>query len=451
MMTKFYDNTIVTKFIKYIISHFNLPIVPFWIPKSFVKKDGIYIYDGNLYRAGKSGIPTAITDKDYFKFLQPFVFGKEYLNMTTRYIGVSNGYDPQTHYYLGEYLRTIKAYYGIDLMSMYNCFNGVFVDDLDFNGEYKVTDVGGGINSPIEKFGIQNKQKAQGSKILSVPIKFGKSYHIAVDCDFPIETLPVVYDDSGLNTQATKVLLFKFGGGKAVGVYQRFNSGHFQKMDIEIPAMQYEDMEINENSEIGADRVRQYLGQYERYLRLLIKIPASNTSSVVVLEDSDIITSDGSSGTMRFLDRLVGEETKVEAKDKDNKNITRKISTYNTVVVGDSTLVASTPKLTFFNDGNIHAFSDTLLQYLLMNVISNMDEIDDNIIRVQEYIQSQEFKKANNGSYYDGYMQKGVWDSGMKNFIFKTVMESQYLPIKLDKFGYVDADTEFIITRGQVV
>lgn len=443
MMTKFYDNTIVTKFIKYIISHFNLPIVPFWEPESFIRKDGVYLYNGNAYKAKKSGFPSNILDRTYFELLHPFVFGREYLNMTTRYIGVSNGYDPQTHYYLGEFLRTIKAYYGIDLMSMYNCFNGVYIDDVDFDNNYTAQS----IEDSLESFGIKNAQKAQGYKVLSVPIKFGKSYHLAVDCDCQVETIPVIYDNSGLSVQPTKVLLYRFAtelGEKSVGRYIKFNSGHFQKMDIEIPAMSYADI----NAGASEDRKPQYLGQYERFLRLLIKIPESNTSSVVVLEDGDSV----------FTTRLVSSYVKNPFGKLVNTYMDQLIT--NSIVneeeiEGKDPMPAqlaysSTPKLTFFNDGHIYAFSDTLLQYLLLNVISNMDDIDDNIIRVQKYIQSSDFNKANNGRHYTGRMQTGVWDDGMKDFIFKTVMESKYLPVKLDKFGYVDAETESIIMRGQV-
>lgn len=429
MMTRFHDNTIITKFIKYIISHFNLPIIPFWETGAFVKKGGLYIFEGNLYRALKSGNPLNADDNEFFDLIMPFIFGKEYRNLTTRYIGTSDGYDAQTHYYLGEYLRTIKAYYGIDLMSLYNCSNGVYIDDVDFDGKMK-SELS--TSSQLEDFGIYNKVTSQTHKILSVPIKFGKSYHIAIDSNMPISVMPVIYDNSGLNELLTKDLLLPRGSDKiSIGKYMTFQSARFQKIDVEIPKIDYQD-----TGDVNTEWTTEYLGQYERFLRLLIKVPRSNTSSIVVLEDGDI----------SFLERSAAV-----VKEYPGENNTRTIRTTNSILIGDNPNIASTPKLAFFNDGNTYAFSDTLIQYLLLNVISNMDEIDDNITRIQDYISSMEFRKTNNGLYYKGFMRTGVWDDSMKVFILKTVMESPYLPIKLDKFGFVDSETESVITRGQVI
>ena len=102
------------------------------------------------------------------------------------------------------------------------------------------------------------------------------------------------------------------------------------------------------------------------------------------------------------------------------------------------------------NDGYIYAFSDTLLQYLLLNVITNHDEIDYNIARIQEYLSSIECRNANKVQYKTFY-KPGIWGDDLRDFIFDLVMTSDNLPVKLDKNGFVDRQTETIILRGQKV
>ena len=125
---------------------------------------------------------------------------------------------------------------------------------------------------------------------------------------------------------------------------------------------------------------------------------------------------------------------------------------YKNVIEVPQNLVGmiTTPKMNFFNDGNIYAFSDTLIQYLLLGVICGVDPINENIIRVQEYISSNEFRKAN-GSVYTKPYRRGVWDDNIQDFILNTILNTRYLITKLDKNGLVDRETEEIITRGQVI
>ena len=49
--------------------------------------------------------------------------GKNMPGLTRVLNSTGNVYDAATHEYLGDYLRFLRDYHGINLMSLYNCFN----------------------------------------------------------------------------------------------------------------------------------------------------------------------------------------------------------------------------------------------------------------------------------------------------------------------------------------
>lgn len=416
MMTRFYDNTITTKFIKYLLSKFELPMIPFFEDGMFVKKDNLYICNNSIYKCNGSGEKS--TDefiKDSF-YIQPFVLGEHYANITTNFIGKTNFYDSETHYYLGEFLRSIRAIDSIDLMPLYNCFGGEYIDGIYFE---KPTDTEKTGNSKLEDFGITRTSVDSGYKILSVPIKFGREYTIAIDSDCGIETIPVIYSQTGIIEDRT-IKLLQVNSDAC----HKFDRCSFQGRDAMVGALTYVD-----SASGGTGTEAEFLGQYEKFLRLLIKVPSSNKSSVVVFE---------------------GNCANIIDTSRSNINYSSGYSRPLPEIVGETHYIYTTPKINFFNDGNIYAFSDTLIQYLLLGVICGVDPINENIIRVQEYISSDEFRKAN-GSVYTRPYRRGVWDENMQGFILNTVLNTKYLKVKLDKNGLVDRETEGIITRGQVV
>jgi len=424
MMTRFYDSTITTKFIKYLLSKFELPMIPFFEDGMFVKKDNLYICNNSIYKCSGSGEKS--TDefiKDSF-YIQPFVLGEHYANITTKFIGKTNFYDSETHYYLGEFLRSIRAIDSIDLMPLYNCFGGEYIDGIYFE---KPTDTEKTGNSKLEDFGITRTSVDSGYKILSVPIKFGREYTIAIDSDCGIETIPVIYSQTGIIEDRT-IKLLQVNSGAC----HKFDRCSFQGRDVMVSALTYVD-----STSGGTGTEAEFLGQYEKFLRLLIKVPSSNKSSVVVFEGNCANIINTNTRNINIHKSLVPASN-----NPDDKNVIE--------VPQNLVGMITTPKMNFFNDGNIYAFSDTLIQYLLLGVICGVDPINENIIRVQEYISSNEFRKAN-GSVYTKPYRRGVWDDNIQDFILNTILNTRYLITKLDKNGLVDRETEEIITRGQVI
>ena len=102
------------------------------------------------------------------------------------------------------------------------------------------------------------------------------------------------------------------------------------------------------------------------------------------------------------------------------------------------------------SDGNIYAFSDRLVEYLVQNVINHLDEFSKDIERIQTYSKS-EINWLKNASRYYGDIVPGVWDKDFQRYLFDLVKDSKILGRHIDLTGYADKDTETIITRGQKV
>lgn len=68
-------------------------------------------------------------------------FGERLLNQSTNYIPETDYYDTGTHEALGNYLRYVRDFYDVDLMSLYNCFSNHFIG----TGSLPIKEVGGKI------------------------------------------------------------------------------------------------------------------------------------------------------------------------------------------------------------------------------------------------------------------------------------------------------------------
>ena len=117
-MIKLNDNNIFIGHIKQLLKDFNLPsctiITEDNADKNFVSGKH-YIKGSQLYLSdGKGSLVRKIT----------YNYGKKYLNLTSN-LEINNMiYDRETHRYLGKYLRFLRDQKHVDLMSMYNCFDG---------------------------------------------------------------------------------------------------------------------------------------------------------------------------------------------------------------------------------------------------------------------------------------------------------------------------------------
>lgn len=200
MYQKFYTNTLQSNFIKYILQNTYIPTVPFTCNVNHITKDCTYIHNNNFVKARKSEdmnqVLKVIEDNqeryfDYFINYEPYIFGKQYLGLTTNFTSNSDMYDSETHYYLGQYLKAYKAYYGIDLFPYYNCYSNEYLTDIDLTLNK---------NNRMPYIDIVNTRPTN-YKIISVPINLCQEYTIALDCSSEILMIPAFVGKNGILTE----------------------------------------------------------------------------------------------------------------------------------------------------------------------------------------------------------------------------------------------------------
>ena len=179
-------------------------------------------------------------------------------------------YDSETHYYLGQYLRAYKAYYDIDLMPFYNCFTDEYISNLNLERDLNL-----GNGAPF--INIKN-QSTTKYKILSVPISFCKEYTIALDCDSEVLCVPVLLGKKGILTELTNKMWTTLNVASHSELHLRSNY-IFNTLEFNKPRY------FHSPCIPGIEDLDQLsLTTYEKYLRLLIRLPETNNSSIVILE-----------------------------------------------------------------------------------------------------------------------------------------------------------------------
>ena len=85
------------------------------------------------------------------------------------------------------------------------------------------------------------------------------------------------------------------------------------------------------------------------------------------------------------------------------------------------------------NDNNIYAFSDRLIEYLLLNVITKQDELSKNILNTQLALRQYDTKD----------LQPGTYTNTLRYNLF-----DNYIGDKYDITGWLDKDLEKYYMKG---
>ena len=105
-------------------------------------------------------------------------------------------YNYQTHEYLGDYLRFLRDFEGINLMSMYNCFSNRLCNNI------KVVD-------PEDRELPVINAYDSNYKIYMLPVKLFEKYTIAIDCYQGIELFCGLYNEKLDTSDKAKNLIKK--------------------------------------------------------------------------------------------------------------------------------------------------------------------------------------------------------------------------------------------------
>lgn len=421
-MQQFFTNTIESKFIKSLIKSTPIPRLPVAVGNQRLVKGRRYIYQNNIIECTQSGTlwdaynePILASDSILvsdslklhsgfvtakYKIIKPYVFGDDDISLCEKFVSKSDYYDPDTHYFLGQYLRCMRNSYGIDLMPFYNCYNGTTASDFYLDEASPV----GYYQSGDKAYRLRTKNMY---KTIMVPIKFDTTYTVAINCSSPVLIKSVIHGNLGMLAAS-----FSQGRTGIVTNVMKEDSGNVLnksiRTDFNRPFL-YSISSACGSQEQGIDE--NTICEYERYLYLVIQLPSDNHSSIVVLE---------------------GDYTDCDAEKTFNIEDIEKVSPQqlNSVLLTQLSLLN-------YDDGKNYAFSDRLIEYLLLNVIDSIDPIWQNIERVRKYT---------------GIESKigGVWDNTLRAEIFNRYMADKKTDEmdKIDINGFVDKNIERFITRG---
>ena len=209
---------------------------------------------------------SAVHTNGGYKTVTPYLYNKKYLNRTKNLKIDNNVYDAYTHEYVGDYLRFQRDYNNLDLMPLYNCFSNTVCTNLDLTVDTD-KNVNGVFNSSDQNY-----------KIYMVPVKLFKKYTIAIECRSYIEVFCGLYDTS-LSDLVTK--------GNKFEMLPRITYAFFNSTQFNRPVLydKLADIKAQLNTIFDNDyEMLSDISQHEQNLKLFIKVPAKNKSSITILE-----------------------------------------------------------------------------------------------------------------------------------------------------------------------
>lgn len=397
-MQRFFTDTIESRFVKHILHEIFLPIIDTVSDGDYVFKDKFYVYKQSLLQCRKSGylFPQKSSNKDSIPYSEPIadVIVKEtyipytmYPKYCNRFISKNVFYDTETHKRLGKYLRFFRDIYDIDLMPFYNCYAGETVNNIHLEPTI--------LASTSEEITYSYNYSPQ-LKTYKIPIKFNKKYTVAIDAPSEVVIAPCILLKGNLETINGIDLNTLPTQGESKPLYSY--SKRYYDLSFKKPIL----------FELPCDNVTLY--EHQKDLSLLIQVPISNNSSMVVLE-GDYVDLD-----VNVIFNLDGYN---ELNDKDMNNA-----------------LISNLHLLQINDGVRYAFSDRLIEYLVRNVITPRDRLGMNIQRVQQ--------SGLNMTYPNTYL--GVWFPEMRYILYRKYMNDSSTN-KLDINGFVDVNIEKYINK----
>lgn len=445
-MIKFNDDNIYVGYIKELLHSFNLPTCK-------VKKDnskfvlGEYYIDRDLEEVR---VVTQLNSSGEIVDSQricDYKFNDKVLNLTKN-LEIRNAYyDAYTHNYLGNYLRFLRDYLDLDLMQMYNCFS----NESPANINIEVVD----INDSQFSYPISTNDSYN---IFMISVKPDTTYTLSLEYSNAFNIFCGFYSNNKyiemINTPPDSTDSLEAKTLKTIGSGCSFN----RPIMIHIPALSTE------------EEIRQ-----ESNLKLFICLPNTYTDNIVLLEGDYskntqiIITNSGEKladaffehrpeamyqkdGYWWFNEINTGKSDTLEVTSCEYIHDTQR---YFITFSDDSTFTTPTIPLVgnydFITRNQLMEFktpvkyllADRLVEYLSDNVITHVDEIIDNIKRVQVLL----------AGYDENFKDEkyGKWSRDINKWIYKYISthgnsgDLFYRDIYKDILCFVDKDIESVL------
>lgn len=419
-MLQFNNNHIFTGYLKQFLSSFNLPTCKVYTAEfeKFYAEHGYEdprVLDSNTTAAGITYLKDGTTQQ-YFRDTRTWKSnkalhynGNKILGLTRTLKNPTTLYNYQTHEYLGDYLRFLRDFENINLMSMYNCFSNRFCNNikkLELKWEHQVENF---TTRQVEKKTriVTINSYDNNYKIYMLPVKLFASYTIAIDCYQGVELFCGFYneklDTSDAATNIIKKTYIKVS--KAL-----FNQPFiYDKLSVEHWSLENTN-KTRSTADIITEFSRSDVAVREDMLKLFIKIPATNTSSIVVLEGDYRNFNDS-------LYKAVGVNTwqyecnstvaNFETNKTDKQSNLPNINSREFKPISKLQLLA-------LNTGISYPFADRLIEYLVANVILPNDPTTDNIKRLQKVMEDCGY----------GFQIDGIWEPKMQMILYDYLMNS---------------------------
>lgn len=356
-MYKFNTTSVEVRLIKNILRNAYLPIIPTISNGDYAIKGMDYIYKNKIIHITKQGTfiddeytfdginyingePTigesTICDnalicglgytKALYDITKTFSYNEWHPGITTLYDSVSDMYDKETHAQLGKYLRWYRDFTGIDLMPLYNCFAGEDTHYIGIKGN-KLTSV-----------------KEPNKTVWIIPAHLNKKYKIYVNTPYACSIGSSFLNNLGRIRYTNLEKNTKF----VDDLLNNESITHYSSLNYNQPITYFQ------------STLDQTLMGYDNNFYIIIQTENNHTPSIAVFE-GDVLRD-----PIKF---ITSRET-----PKSEYNIYINYKTFNLPVIS-SILRVPTQK--------IIPYSPKLIEFLTENAITPLEDIPNNILRVQ--------------------------------------------------------------------
>jgi hypothetical protein len=443
-MLKFNNNHIFTGYLKQFLSSFNLPTCKIY-KAEFEKFYAEHGYEDP--RVIESYLPIKVSDKirpgvgiTYLKDNRPQQYfwdtsswnlslnhtqqnkvtkywksnkvvhydGNKILGLTKTLKNPTALYNYQTHEYLGDYLRFLRDFENINLMSMYNCFSDRLCNNVKTKLEWKDNDGKATRVATINSYDTNYK-------IYMLPVKLFEKYTIAIDCYQGVELFCGFYNeklDTSSNNAEDLIKRTYIKVPKALFsqpfIYDKLDVAYWNWLDE--TTVTVANNTTNSTLKNTNKILRSEVAMRESELKLFIKVPASNKSSIVVLEGdyrnfNDVLYTTAEDGTWRYFNNttITNFETTKTYKESELPDLNSR---------GFKPI--SKLQLLALNTGISYPFADRLVEYLVTNVILPNDATTDNIKRLQKVMEDCGYT----------FQIDSIWEPKMQMILYDYLMNS---------------------------